>query len=58
MTALNSVIGYEQGARIAKTAYQQGRPVLDVALELSGLSREQLTRLLDAYELTKGGIRG
>lgn len=58
VTALNSVIGYEQGARIAKTAYQQGRPVLDVALELSGLSREQLTRLLDAYELTKGGIRG
>jgi len=58
VTALNSVIGYEQGARIAKAAYAQGRPVLDVALEMSGLAKEELQRLLDAFELTKGGIKG
>ncbi|MGH8123493.1 MAG: class II fumarate hydratase, partial [Rudaea sp.] len=36
VTALNSVIGYEKGAAIAKQAYKQGRPILDVALETSG----------------------
>ena len=34
ITALNSVIGYELGAKIAKAAYQQRRTVLEVALEI------------------------
>mgnify|MGYP001449021507 CR=1 FL=1 len=57
VTALNAVIGYEQGAKIAKEAYRQGRPVLDVAEEMTDLSRQELERLLDPRELTKGGIR-
>ncbi|MGH8584075.1 MAG: class II fumarate hydratase [Gammaproteobacteria bacterium] len=57
VTALNSVIGYEQGARIAKQAYQEGRPVREVAKVLTDLSDADLTRLLDPAELTKGGIR-
>ena len=56
VTALNPVIGYELGAATAKQAYKEGRPILDVALETTGLEREELERLLDPAALTKGGI--
>ncbi|WP_300617828.1 class II fumarate hydratase [Dokdonella sp.] len=58
VTALNSVIGYDKGAATAKKAYREGRPILDVALETTGLPREQLEELLDPAELTRGGIHG
>jgi fumarate hydratase, class II len=58
VTALNRVIGYEQGAAIAKQAYAQGRPILDVASEMTDLSREELQRLMDPKTLTEGGIDG
>ena len=58
VTALNPVIGYEKAAKIAKRAYAENRPVLDVALEDSGLSEKQLRKLLDPTALTKGGIQG
>jgi len=58
VTALNPVIGYELGAKIAKQAYQQNRPVKDVALELSDLDSATLDRLLDPLTLTQGGIQG
>ena len=58
VTALNPVIGYEKGAAIAKRAYAENRPVFDVALEDSGLSEEDLRRLLDPAALTTGGIPG
>jgi fumarate hydratase class II len=57
VTALNPVIGYELGAATAKQAYKEGRPIKDVALETTDLSAEQLDRLLDPLELTKGGIK-
>ena len=56
VTALNRAIGYEQGAAIAKRAYAEGRPVLDVAAEMTDLSREELARLLDPIRLTEGGL--
>ena len=52
VTALNPLIGYEAGARIAKEAYATGEPVLDVAVRLTGLPREQLAPLLDPLHLT------
>jgi fumarate hydratase class II len=58
VTALNPVIGYERAAAIAKQAYAEGRPVLDVALEMSGLTKEELQRLLDPAALTRGGLHG
>ena len=57
VTALNPVIGYEQGAATAKQAYQQKRPIIDVAMETTGLSREKLKILLDPKKLTEGGIQ-
>ncbi len=56
VTALNRVIGYEKGAAIAKKAYAEGRPVLEVAKEETDLSEEQLKSLLDPSKLTRGGI--
>ena len=57
VTALNAVIGYEKGAAIAKKAYAEGRSVKEVAKEMTELSDEELDRLLDPAELTKGGIK-
>ena len=57
VTALNPVIGYEKGAAIAKQAYREGRPVKDVAREMTDLSDEELDRLLDPAALTEGGIQ-
>ena len=56
VTALNPIIGYQQAAEIAKTAYKQGRPVIDVALEYTDLPRSQLEVLLDPEKLTAGGV--
>jgi fumarate hydratase, class II len=58
VTALNPVIGYEKGAAIAKKAYAEGRPILDVAAEMTDLSVAELRRLLDPLALTAGGIKG
>ena len=58
VTALNPVIGYEKGAAIAKAAYAQGRPILEVAREMTNLPEAELARLLDPAELTRGGIKG
>jgi fumarate hydratase, class II len=58
VTALNPVIGYEQGAAIAKKAYAEGRPIRDVAQQVTGLPRSELDELLDPAELTTGGIKG
>ena len=57
VTALNPVIGYEKAAAIAKRAYAEGRPVLEVAVEMSGLPEKELRRLLDPAALTTGGIQ-
>jgi len=58
VTALNPVIGYEKGAAIAKKAYAEGRPIREVAAEMTGLSSAELARLLDPAALTTGGIKG
>jgi len=56
VTALNAVIGYDLGAKIAKKAYAEGRTLKDVARELTDLSPAELDRLLDPKPMTEGGI--
>jgi fumarate hydratase class II len=58
VTALNPVIGYEKAAAIAKQAYREGRPVLEVAREATGLSEKALAKMLDPALLARGGIHG
>lgn len=57
VTALNRIVGYEKGAAIAKAAYASGKPVLEVAKEMTDLDEAQLKRLLDPAQLTRGGIQ-
>jgi fumarate hydratase class II len=57
VTALNQVIGYEKGAAIAKKAYAEGRPVKEIAREMTDLTDAELDRLLDPAALTEGGIK-
>jgi len=56
VTALNPLIGYLKAAEIAKQAYQQGRPIIEVALENTDLERDQLEQLLNPEKLTQGGL--
>ena len=56
VTALNSVIGYEKGAKIAKEAYARNVPIREVAKEMTDLSLEEIDKLLDPTVLVKGGI--
>jgi len=57
VTALNPSIGYERAAEIAKHAYAEGRPIIEVAASMTSLDKTQLAQLLDPAELTKGGIK-
>ncbi|MBX7220990.1 MAG: class II fumarate hydratase [Blastocatellia bacterium] len=57
VTALNPVIGYELGAKIAKRAYAEKRTVKDLTAEMTDLSAEQIDRLLDPRDMTTGGIK-
>ncbi len=56
VTALNAIIGYDLGAKIAKHAYAEGRTLKDVAKEMTSLSDEELARYLDPRPMTEGGI--
>jgi fumarate hydratase class II len=51
VTALNREIGYSKAAEIAKCAYRQQRPIVEVAAEMTELSAEQLAQLLDPRQL-------
>jgi fumarate hydratase class II len=68
-TALTPRIGYELASRIARTALEHARAVIDVARELSGLTETELVELLDPEQMArphdyprapwlKGGGRG
>jgi len=56
VTALNPIIGYEKAALIAKKAYKENRPILDVAAEETDISYAKLKKLLDPSKLSKGGL--
>jgi fumarate hydratase class II len=57
VTALAPVIGYDQAAAIAKRALAEGRPIREVAAEMTDLGERRLSELLDPAALTMGGVR-
>ena len=57
VTALNPIIGYAKAAEIAKAAYKQGSPIIDVAVEMTEIDRAELEKLLEPRHLTQGGIQ-
>jgi fumarate hydratase class II len=54
VTALNPLIGYLKAADIAKQAYKEKRPVIDVAVEQTSYNRAELEKLLDPALLSQG----
>jgi len=57
VTALAPVIGYDRATAIAKRALAEGRPIVEVAAEMTDLDPKQLAKLLDPASLTRGGVR-
>ena len=57
VTALNPIIGYNNGAKVAKMALAEGKSVREVVLELGLMEAAELDVALDAYAMTEGGIR-
>lgn len=51
VTALNQKIGYSKAAEIANRAYQQKRPILEVASEMTDLDKSLLSELLNPAAL-------
>lgn len=56
VTALNPILGYEKAAALAKKAYAEGKPIIDIVAEETGKSRLELEILLSPEKLTKGGL--
>jgi len=57
-TALNPYIGYEQAARVVKTALAEGKDLRTVVLEMDLLPAEDVDKALDVLAMTKGGVTG
>lgn len=51
VTALNKEIGYNKAAEIAKRAYAENRPILEVAQEMTDLDAGYLAQLLNPEKL-------
>ncbi|MCL4532296.1 MAG: class II fumarate hydratase [Actinobacteria bacterium] len=55
-TALVPAIGYDAAAEISKEAFKSGRTIREVAQERTGLSEEELDRLLNPEAMTEPGF--
>ena len=51
VTALNPVIGYENAAKVAKTAYKEGKTLKQVAVELNLVTEEQFDAVVKPEEM-------
>ena len=58
VTALNPVIGYLNGAAVAKEAMATGKTIKEVVVAKGMLPADKVDELLDVYSLTEGGIKG
>ncbi|MBK8135271.1 MAG: aspartate ammonia-lyase [Chloroflexi bacterium] len=56
VTALNPVIGYETGAKVAKKSLAENRTLLDIVVSEGYLTEEEARKVLDARKMTDGGI--
>jgi len=48
-------MGYDKAAKVAKVAYESGKTVREMSLEISGLDKTKLDELLDARSQTEPG---
>lgn len=57
-TALVPAIGYDAAAAVSKEAFRTGETIREVARRRTGLSDEELNRLLDPERMTQPGLAG
>lgn len=55
---VNPHIGYERAAQIAAEAIKSGKPVRELCLKYGVLTEDELSQILDPYEMTHPGIAG
>ncbi len=58
VTALNPVIGYQNGAKVAKQSLAENRSILDIVVDNGYMSADEAQKALDARQMTEGGIQG
>jgi fumarate hydratase class II len=58
VTALNPVIGYLNGAAVAKEAMATGKTIKEIVVEKGLLPADEVDKLLDVRAMTEGGIQG
>src|SRR5204862_2583942 len=56
-TALSPVIGYDEGAKLAKESMRSGRSIRQLA-RARGVTEKQLNKVLDLGKMTKPGLEG
>jgi fumarate hydratase class II len=56
VTALNPVIGYEAGAKVAKRSLAENRTLLDIVVSDGLLTEDAARKVLDARAMTEGGV--
>ncbi len=56
VTALVPAVGYDLSAAMAKKALKEDRPLREVVYEDSGLSKDEVDRILDMKAMTEGGV--
>jgi fumarate hydratase class II len=58
VTALNPIIGYQNGAKVAKQSLAENRSIREIVVELGLMTDEEAAKALDARRMTEGGIQG
>ncbi|MCU1492341.1 MAG: fumC [Acidimicrobiaceae bacterium] len=58
VTSLNPYIGYENAAKVVKTAIAENKDLRSVVLEMGLLGEDEVDRALDVLAMTRGGIVG
>ena len=57
VTALNPVIGYENAAKVAKTAYKEGKTLKQVAVELNLVTAEQFDEVVRPEQMISPNVK-
>ncbi|WOE32097.1 MULTISPECIES: class II fumarate hydratase [unclassified Acinetobacter] len=57
VTALNPVIGYENAAKVAKTAYKEGKTLKQVAVELGLVTEAQFDQVVKPENMVSANIK-
>ena len=58
VTTLVPHIGYDKSAALAHKAQETGQTIMEVALEETDLSEQELTKILDPESMTEPGVSG